>query len=178
MQVTTVLTWKAYVEKKLRTSEISANIKQTSWILWKKKGKQKVTVVTLPLSQLFSFMVQSPRPHITSVSYFTIHSCYVTWCHLTCVCFLIPCQHVTEVVALNNKWLCHSIHCMDQQWGFSKLYYQHKRMEKILHGHASTSTLCFWCKCTRSLRCSVIIACNTTIHMKGGIIPRSTCIKN
>jgi len=33
MQVTTVLTWNAYVEKKLRTSEINANIKQTSWIL-------------------------------------------------------------------------------------------------------------------------------------------------
>ena len=29
-QLTTVLTWKAYVEKKLRTSEINANIKQTS----------------------------------------------------------------------------------------------------------------------------------------------------
>ena len=38
-QLTTVLTWKAYVEKKLRTSEINANIKQTSWILWKKEGK-------------------------------------------------------------------------------------------------------------------------------------------
>jgi hypothetical protein len=152
MQVTTVLTWKAYVEKKLRTSEINANIKQTSWILWKKRGKTKL-LLSHCLCLSFTCSWASHPGHILLQSHISRYILVMSLGAICiCVFFLIPCQHVTEVVALNNTWLCHSIHCMDQQWGFSKLYYQHKRMEKILRGHASTSTLCFWCKYTKSLR--------------------------
>jgi len=105
MQVTTVLTWKAYVEKKLRTSEINANIKQTSWILWKKKGKtESYCCHTVFVS---AFLVHGPVTQATYYFSLTFHDTFLL-CHLVpfafvCVCFLIPCQHVTEVVALNNK---------------------------------------------------------------------------
>lgn len=156
MQVTTVLTWKAYVEKKLRTSEINANIKQTSWILWKKGKTEGYWFYCCHTVFVAAFLVHGPVTQATYYFSLTFHDTFLL-CNLVpfafvCVFFLIPCKRVTEVAALNNTWLCHSIHCMDQQWGFSKLYYHHKRMEKISHGHASTRTICFWCKCTKGLR--------------------------
>lgn len=127
----------------------------------KKKGKTKL-LLSHCLCLSFSCSWASHPDHIllqSHISWYILVMSLGAIC--ICVCFfflfylffiIIPCQCVTEVVALNNTWLCHSIHCMDQWWGFRKLYQQHKRFEKIVHGHASTSTLCFWCKCTKSLR--------------------------
>jgi len=99
MQVTTVLTWKAYVEKKLRTSEINANIKQTSWILWKKKkGKTESYCFYFCHSVFISaFLFHGPVTQATYYFSLTFHDTFL-------LCHLLPFVYVFYNTLPVYKW--------------------------------------------------------------------------